>query len=276
MNVWFAAGVIAGSVAFMVALMLLIRTRFAPEGGHFRDSDRASGVFGFAGAGFAILLGFVVLLSYGRYADAKSHAADEATAVFEQYEVAALFQPQAKRDRLWGQLVCYSRAVVEDEWPAMKHGGHSELVDTWIERREAEVPYAEIATRAEETAFSQWFDKASDRDNARRQRLLEANGGLPALLWIMLVLAAVSCVAFVLLYADPSERALGQAVFVGSVAAVIVSSLLAVALLSSPFQGGHGSVAPTDMRYTLKLVEAEAATLHDPLATPCDARGAAT
>lgn len=273
MSIGFAAGVIAGCVAFMVAVMLLIRSRFAPEGGHFRDSDRASGVFGFAGAGFAILLGFVVLLSYGRYADAKSHAADEATAVFEQYEVAALFQPQAKRNVLWGQLVCYSRASIEDEWPAMKHGGRSELVDTWTERMEAEVPTAEIANRSEETAFSQWFDKQSARDNARRQRLLEAKSGLPALLWIMLVLAAVSCVAFVLLYADPAERLIGQAVFVGSVTAVIVSSLLAVALLSSPFQGGHGSVGPTDMRYTLALVEAEGAALHDPLATPCDARG---
>ena len=90
---------------------------------------------------------------------------------------------------------------------------------------------------------------------------------------VIAAVAAVSCVAFVLLYADPAERVIGQAVFVASVTAVIVSSLLAVALLSAPFRGGHGSVGPTDMRYTLALVEAEAAALHDPLATPCDAHG---
>lgn len=55
---------IAGSVAFMVAVMLLVRARFAPSGGHFTNHDRAAAAFAFVGGGFAILLGFVVLLSF--------------------------------------------------------------------------------------------------------------------------------------------------------------------------------------------------------------------
>src|SRR5438067_2202023 len=142
MSIALAIGVIAASSALAVALMLLFRARFAPPGGHFRNTDRLGAAFGFVGAGFAILLGFVVLLSFQRYWDAKSSASDEATAVFEQYEVAALFQPQAKRNRLWGELLCYGRAVAESEWPAMKHGHDSPLVETWVARMEAEVPTA--------------------------------------------------------------------------------------------------------------------------------------
>ena len=276
MSIGLAVGVITASSAFVVGLMLLVRTRFAPAGGYFRDTERASAAFGFIGAGFAILLGFVILLSFQRYSDAKSQSSDEASAVFHQYEVAALFQPAAKRIRLWGQLVCYGRAVVEKEWPAMKHGHRSELVDTWIERMEAEVPSALIATRGEETAFQQWFERSSARDDARRQRLLEARGSLPGLLWIMLILGAVAVVAFTLLLADPEERLLGQLFIAAAVSAVVVASLLAVSLLASPFQGGHGSVGPTGMRYTLTLIEEEASLLHDPLATPCDASGAPT
>jgi hypothetical protein len=264
------------SVAFTATLMLVIRGRFAPEGGHFHDSDRASSVFGFVGAGFAILLGFVVLLSFEGYRSAKADAEDEATAVFDQYEVASLFQPVAKRNRLWGELVCYARAVSEDEWPAMRQGRKSPLVDTWLERLEAEIPSAEIATMAETTAYQQWFEKSSARDAARRQRLIEASGALPTILWIMLIIAAVSVVGFVLLYADPRERALGQALFTGAVTAIVVSSLLAVAMLASPFQGGDGSVKPSAMRYSLRLINEEARLLHDPLVTPCDARGRPT
>jgi hypothetical protein len=80
-------------------------------------------------------------------------------------------------------------------------------------------------------------------------------------------------VGFVLLYADPDEHVLGQGLFAGGVTAVVVSSLLAVALLASPFQGGNGSIKPTGMRYTIELIQAEAELLHDPLATPCDAGG---
>jgi hypothetical protein len=275
-SIGLAVGVIAGSVAFVASLMLLIRGRVAPAGGHFRDSDRASGVFSFVGAGFAILLGFVILLSFEGYNGAKSHSEEEATAVFDQYEVAALFQPAPKRNALWGGLVCYARAVIADEWPAMEHGGRSALVDAWTERLETQVPSAEIANRAESLAYQQWFEKAGDRDNARRQRLLEASGTLPALLWLMLIIGAVGVVSFVLLYADPGERALGQAFFAGGVTAVVVTSLLAVALLASPFQGANGSIKPKGMRYTLRLIEEEAAQLHDPLATPCDTRGRPT
>jgi hypothetical protein len=268
-----AGAIIAASVLFMVALMLVVRRYLAPAGGHFRVSDRASSVFGFAGAGFAILLGFVVLLSFGRYVDAKSSAANEASAVFEQNEAAELFEPDTKRAKLMGDLVCYSRAVIEQGWPAMKHGRTSPPVERWVDQMEADVTRGEVVTRGDETAVTRWFEASSARDNARRQRLLEARGNLPALLWIMLVVASVSVALFVLLYADPAERVLGQVVFAATVTAVMVSSLLVVSLLASPFQGGHGSVGPSEMRYTLRLIEQEGGFLHHPFLAPCDLRG---
>ena len=68
MSLWLVALVIAGTVTAAVLGMLALR-RVSPTGGHFRDSDRASGVFGFVGAGFAILLGFVILLTFETYND---------------------------------------------------------------------------------------------------------------------------------------------------------------------------------------------------------------
>jgi hypothetical protein len=111
-------------------------------------------VFGFVGAGFAILLGFVVLLTFEGYSGAKSHAEQEATAVFDQYEIAALVQPTARRDALRGDLVCYARAVATDELAAMEHGGRSALVATWLDRLEEKVRSSEIATRAEASPTS--------------------------------------------------------------------------------------------------------------------------
>jgi hypothetical protein len=155
----------------------------------------------------------------------------------------------------------------------MRHGRSSPVVDTWVERMEVEIPTAAIATRADQTAFQQWFEKAGERDSARRQRLVESRGSLPGLLWLMLIIGAVSLVGFMLLFADPAERVLGQALTAASITAVLVTSLLAVALLASPFGGGPGRVSTTDMRYTIARIEEEAGLLHDPLAAPCDARG---
>jgi len=269
---WLAALVIVASAGAIAGLMLLHR-RVAPAGGHFKDSDRASSVFGFLGAGFAILLGFVILLTFEGYRGAKEDAENEATAVFEQFQVSALFNPEPRRVRIQGELVCYARSVVGQEWPAMKHGDRSAVTDGWVEVLEREVPAADISTLRKNVAYQQWFSQTSARDNARRQRLLAASNGIPALLWVMLIIAAVAVVAFVLLYADPEERALGQVLFSGGVTAVIVTSLLAVSLLAAPFRNANGSIKPTSMRYTLQLIQDEVAQLGSPVSPRCDDEG---
>jgi hypothetical protein len=274
-NLWLAAGIIAASVAAMVTVMLTLR-RVSPAGGHFRVPDHASGVFGFLGAGFAIMLGFVVLLTFEGYSNAKSKSEDEANAVFEQYQVSELFQPQPRRERIQAELVCYARSVVRLEWPAMKHGDRSAVTDGWAETLEREVPASHIVSMREDVAYQQWFERTSTRDDARRQRLLEATNVLPTLLWVMLILAAVGVVGFVFLYADPQERLLGQIVFSAGVTAVVVTSLLAVALLASPFQNENGSVKPSSMSYTLRLIHDEAAQEGVALRLPCDQRGSPT
>lgn len=53
--------IIVVSVAVTVATMLLVRRR-APVGGFFTDSDRAAGIFGVTGTGFAVFLAFVIFL----------------------------------------------------------------------------------------------------------------------------------------------------------------------------------------------------------------------
>src|SRR5688500_20152313 len=92
--------IVAGVTAAAVTAMLLVRSR-SPEGSRFQDGDRAAGVFGVLAAGFAILLGFVIFLAFGRYDAARSGAEQAALLVVQQYETAQLL-PVSSRDRLGG------------------------------------------------------------------------------------------------------------------------------------------------------------------------------
>ena len=82
---------------------------------------------------FAVMLAFVIFLALQSYQRARQGSSVEAIAVTELHSVAAVFQPPTS-DRLQGELVCYGRAVIEDEWPAMRKGRSSELVQSWIDR----------------------------------------------------------------------------------------------------------------------------------------------
>ena len=119
--------IVAAAVAVAVAAMLAVRRR-APDGSYFSDGDRASGVFGVLATGFSLLLGLIVFLAFTSYDDSKTGSEAEALAVVQQFETAQ-FLPAAARERLGGELICYGRSVVGQEWPRMETGSESGAVN---------------------------------------------------------------------------------------------------------------------------------------------------
>src|SRR3954451_5522629 len=129
MNLAWGFLITMGATAVAVAAMLFVRRR-APEGSYFQDGDRASGVFGVLAAGFSILLGFIIFLTFQSYDDARLGAEAEATVVAQQVQTAQLMPGEA-RGPLTGQLVCYARSVVGVEWDAVDAGTLSDAINPW-------------------------------------------------------------------------------------------------------------------------------------------------
>jgi uncharacterized membrane protein YbhN (UPF0104 family) len=266
-NLALAALLVALAVVATVALMLYLRRR-APDGSWFTDGTRASAVFGFLGTAFVVLLGFVTLLAFESYSNAKAKAEDEAAATLELFESTELF-PTAEQNELEGYVVCYARAVVGDEWRTMRDGARSRLVDTWALRMAGALRRVGVRGRQASTAFDKWFEESDVRERGRRERLLEGHSVIPPLFWTMLILGGTILVGYICLFADRGESALVQATFMGGVTAMVVISLLGVRLLDHPYGGASGSIKPTSMRYSLDLMRKEGSRIHE-TAPPCD------
>ena len=76
-----------------------------------------------------------------------------------------------------------------------------------------------------------------------------------------------------LFFADSGERAVVQALLMGSVVSVIVTMLILLQFLDDPFHGGVGSLQPEAMERTLLIIDEEREVAGDDGALPCDARG---
>jgi hypothetical protein len=126
MSLFWAIVIVVVADAVAIAALLLVR-RGAPAGSYFSDGDRASGVFGLLGAGFAIFAGFVIFLAFTSHDASRSGAEAEAVAVAEQFETAQ-FLPPAISDRVLVELVCYARFVVHQEWPRMEDGTEGDSI----------------------------------------------------------------------------------------------------------------------------------------------------
>jgi hypothetical protein len=268
-----AALLVAGVTAVSVAAMLLVR-RGAPEGSYFEDGDRASGVFGVLAAGFAILLGFVVFLAFANYDASRAGAEAESRLVAQQFETAQLL-PAAVGARLSGQLVCYARTVVQDEWPRLQSGTGTAAINPWSVAMFHAIRGADPRSATEQAAFGKWLDQTSDREDGRADRVHGAAGVIPSPLWLVLFLSAGVIFCYMLFFADSGERAIVQAMLMGGVAVVLSSTLVLLWFLDNPYHVGFGSLQPTAMERTLDLLDREIVVVGGDIAIPCDARGAA-
>jgi amino acid transporter len=271
-NLVWAALIIAAAAIPAVAAMLIVRRR-APEGSYFADGDRAAGVFGVLATGFSVLLGFIVFLAFESYDQSRSGAEAEALVLAQQVETAQ-FMPEPAGDELTGQLVCYGRSIVFEEWPRAEAGELGDTVNPWGAELFRTLKTVEPRTPSEQSAYDKWLDQTSERESARNDRIHGAVGIIPSPLWVVLLFISVVIFLFMLFFADRGEAAITQAVLMGSVVSVIVAMLLLIRFLDSPFHSDIGGVRPVAMERTLRIMDMELRIADRPIAPPCDARGA--
>lgn len=267
MNLWFLALIVAVCAAAAVGVMYLVRTR-SKRDHFFIEIERGAGIFAFLGTAFAVILAFVVLAAFQSFNDAKSGAQDEATTVLQLSRTAEFFPP-AERDPLEGVLICYGRAVINQEWPAMKDGDRSPVVQVWVNATQAGLKQLKPRTESQKAAFLQILGQQDKRTDARRARLAEANRAIPAPVWFFLGLGAFITVGFAMFFADRRESFIVQASLIAAITALVVSGLLLVWFLDHPYENSSGSIKPDEMERELAIVEHE----HRDVTPPCDEDG---
>jgi hypothetical protein len=229
-------------------------------------------VFGVLAGGFAIFAGFIIFLAFTTYDQSRSGGEAEALTVIQQFETAELLPP-AMRDRMSGEIVCYGRSVVHQEWPQMEDGKGGDTINAWSIALFKSLQLVNPTAATEQAAYSKWLDQTSDREEGRRDRLHGAEGIIPTSIWIVLFLIAGVVFVYMLFFADRAEGAVSQAMLMGSATTVIVVTLAAINGLDNPYREGVGQIRPVAMERSLRILNTARAVLDVSAPLPCDARG---
>lgn len=207
-------------------------------------------------------------VAFESYHSAKAAAQDEATATAAMFHDAELLAPRS-RDQLQGQLICYARAVISDEWPVMRQGNSSPAVDARLAALQDDFERASPRDAEQRAAFEHWFVLDEARSTGREVRISEAAPLVPSVIWLILIVGGVLVVAAVCFFADKEEAALPQVAMIASVAVIVVSSLLLVRFLDKPYENQNGSIKPTAMMRSLVLIQSEHQRTDLKAAIPC-------
>jgi Protein of unknown function (DUF4239) len=255
MDLWLAALIILGAAAVSAAGMLILR-RWAPEGTYFKDPIPAGAVYTVAGTAYMVIVAFVFFVAFESYHAAKTDAQDEATATLAMFHAVGPFSPET-RARLQRQVICYAREVISRGWPAMREGKDSPVVDARVRALEETAERIPVSGVKQLAAYDQWFVLNEERRRGRQGRIAEAEGLVPPVVWLILIIGAVVVIATVGFFADVRESPVTQAAMIAAVAIVVVSGLVLVRFLDNPYEDKSGSIKPTAMTRTLEQMQRE-------------------
>ena len=155
----------------------------------------------------------------------------------------------------------------------MEHGTEGDSVNPWALEMFATVRHVQPKTASEQSAYDKWLDQTSTREEARRDRVHGAVGVIPSPLWFVLFFIAAVIFVYMLFFADSGEGAVTQALLMGAVTSVIVTLLLLLSFLDSPFHSGLGGVRPVAMERTMRVIDSVLPSIAPDVAPPCDAAG---
>ena len=255
MSILLAALIVVVVAALAIAAMLFVR-RGAPEGSYFADGDRAVGRVRRARHHVRDPRRLRRLPGLRELRHVADGAETEARVIAQQFEIVQ-FLPAPAAKALTGELGCYARNVVHEEWPEMADG-HPPNANPWgvalFRTLRPPIPARPPSRRPTRSTST----SARTRRWHEQDRVHGAEGVIPTPLWIVLGLSATILFVYMLFFADSGEGRVTQAMLMGSVAVVVTSLLLLLWFLDNPFHGGVGSLKPVAMERTLALLEQQA------------------
>jgi hypothetical protein len=228
-------GLLIVAVAMLIAVGgLLLVQRLVPTERRRQHNDVAGFIYAVLGVAYAVLLGLMLIAVWEEW------NAAEATVTSEANELAGIFWfahalPQPEGRHIQELARTYAQVVIEEEWPSMEQGWSSPKAWATLDELRSTILGLNPTTDAQQVRYDQMLEQLHGLGDARRERLLVAGGGLPTILWVVLILGGVITVGFTYLFG--LESALVHLLMVAALAFTISLSLFTVAALDQPFQG---------------------------------------
>jgi Protein of unknown function (DUF4239) len=233
MSIPFGLLLLCVSMALAVGGLIVVQ-RLVPTSVRRQHNDVAGFIYAVLGVVYAVLLGLVVVAVWEQWNAATGTADREASELAEVFW-AADRMPESEGHHIQELVRAYARVVVDEEWPLMRQGKSSPKAWALLDEVRSAVQNFQPSTPAQQVLYQQGLERVHDLADARRERLLDADQGLPAILWIVLIVGGIVVIGFTYLFGLDSTAI--HLLMVAALALIIALVLFTVAELDFPFRG---------------------------------------
>lgn len=236
-------------VGISIASLLIIR-KFYPHNKCKLHNDIAGFIFATLGVIYAVLLAFIVVITWQDFDKAENITISEANCIAALYRDATPF-PAEFRTELKSELTNYVNAIINEEWQTMAKGQRSASVQNIQEELWKLYGGFQPKNETQKIFFTESVKKLNLAAEMRRQRIIYASTGINPLLYFVLIFGSLITIAFTMLFG--TENIIPHLIMVSLLAAMIAITLFSVIAMDYPFTGDI-SITPdvfTNMLSTL-------------------------
>lgn len=247
-----AVVIIGGSILVSLLGMFVVRRKVRLETLE-AHKEVAGFILGVVGALYAIVLGFVIIVVWEQFEDAKKTVAAEASQLADLFRLSRGFSP-AVHEEVRGAAVGYARATIEEEWPAMARGRHQSRPQPHEAYDRLWTVYQNLQVTGEREAalYGESLDRLTDLADSRRHRLYLSEDSIPGIVWLMLWVGAVITLGGT--YFFGLRNVVAQSHLVGLLATLISFCLFTIVALDHPFSG-RVRIGPNAFESALQSLE---------------------
>jgi hypothetical protein len=236
------------AVAGLEAVRRLVPARLRRE-----HNDVAGFIYAVVGVIYAVLLALMVIAVWEEHEEAKATVREEANGLADVFWIAHSL-PEPEGPRLQELARSYATVVAEEEWERMARGeGSSPEAWALMDEMRLVAQNLEVDSRTDQVLFERGLELVDGLADARRARMVEAEEGIPAVLWAVLVLGGIITVGFTYLFGLTNTWS--HRLMVAAVAGLVALVLFTVGSLEYPFSGGT-RVGPEAFELVLDRLEA--------------------
>jgi hypothetical protein len=242
-TVWLGVGIVGVGVATSLVGLAIVR-RSVQRRVLRPHHDVAGFIIAVVGVIYAVLLAFMVVVSWEEYSSASNNAASEATAVGNLFRDADSFGTGGRP--LADAVFVYSKEVVEREYPYMAdHQEEDPNVNQYLNEMWRAVTRLPTSTPTQQAFVRQAITDVSAATEDRRTRIEDSSSLLPEPLWVVLLVGGALTTGFTYFFGVKSFAV--QGMMVSALAVIISLSLFVILALDLPFTGDI-AVQPTALR----------------------------
>jgi hypothetical protein len=198
------------------------------------NNEVAGFKFATVGVLYAVFLAFAIFVVWEKFADADSTVAKEAGAAASIYHLSyGIGDTQGAALR--AALTIYLKSATTEEWQTMDSGHASKSTLRALEGIYTALLAAQSHEQSNSALMSEIFYQLDVLTQARRARLVAAEGAVPGVVWLVLLGGAVLTILFTLFFGTSNLRA--QTLMTGLLSILIFSELLIIVAIDEPFTG---------------------------------------